>query len=79
MVRRFYDAGLAKSIKSGIKEAGCEGIRVDQEKYMNKIDYEVIVKIRTTHFLVVNFTSEMKGHVVGCAIKRAWHMSWISP
>jgi len=48
--------GYAKGIKPGIEDAGYRPFRVDQAKFNDKIDDEIIAQIRRSRFLVADFT-----------------------
>ncbi len=45
-------------IQPAIAEAGYEAFRIDQHEHINRIDDEILSQIRTSRFLVADFTSE---------------------
>jgi nucleoside 2-deoxyribosyltransferase len=49
------------SIEPGIKAAGFEALRVDQKEHNNRIDDEIIASIRTSRFLVADFSVDRGG------------------
>jgi len=53
----LYSQGIAP----GIKAAGYEPLRVDQKEHNNRIDDEIIASIRTSRFLVADFSIDRGG------------------
>jgi nucleoside 2-deoxyribosyltransferase len=51
----------AKAIAAAIRAAGYLPIRVDQVEHINKIDDEIIARIRASKFLVADFTLQRNG------------------
>ena len=45
-----------KAIKPGIEQAGCRAVRIDREEHLNKIDDEIIARLRRVRFIVADFT-----------------------
>ena len=50
-----------ESIKSAITAAGYRPIRIDEVEHTNKIDDEILAKIRQSRFLVADFTGQRHG------------------
>jgi nucleoside 2-deoxyribosyltransferase len=50
-----------KSISAAIRASGYLPIRVDQVEHVNKIDDEIIARIRASKFLVADFTLQRNG------------------
>lgn len=50
-----------RAISEAIKEAGYVPVRVDQVEHINKIDDEIIARIRAAKFLVADFTMQRNG------------------
>jgi nucleoside 2-deoxyribosyltransferase len=50
-----------KSIQSAIVAAGYIPIRIDEQEHVNKIDDEIIARIRQSKFLVADFTGQRNG------------------
>jgi nucleoside 2-deoxyribosyltransferase len=48
-------------IKSAITEAGYHPIRIDEVEHVNRIDDEILAKIRQSRFLVADFTHQRHG------------------
>jgi len=46
----------AKGIEPAITKAGYRAIRIDKEHFVNKIDDEIILRIRESRFIVADFT-----------------------
>lgn len=46
----------AKGIEPAIQKAGYRAFRIDKEKFINKIDDEIILRIRESRFVVADFT-----------------------
>ncbi|MDY8164036.1 hypothetical protein P4310_29510 [Bacillus thuringiensis] len=55
------DSPYKNGIATAVKEAGYEPIRIDKVKHNNKIDDEIIVKIRQSKFVIVDFTEHRGG------------------
>ncbi len=55
------DCAWEQGIKLGIKDAGYEPIRIDQEEFNNKIDDKIIAEIRRSRFVVADFTQGNDG------------------
>jgi hypothetical protein len=53
----IYDEGIAPAIR----KAGFKPVRVDREHHVNRIDDEIIGRIRTSRFLVADFTGQRPG------------------
>ncbi len=53
-----YENGIVPAIK----EAGYEPLRIDRKEHNNKIDDEIIAEIKSSKFLVADFTSGTTGH-----------------
>jgi nucleoside 2-deoxyribosyltransferase len=49
------------AIKSGIAAAGYHPIRIDEVEHVNRIDDEILSKIRQSKFLVADFTGQRLG------------------
>ncbi|PGD05963.1 hypothetical protein [Bacillus toyonensis] len=56
------DSLYQNAIATAVKEAGYEPIRIDKVEHNNKIDDEIIVKIRQSKFIIADFT-EHRGDV----------------
>ncbi len=56
-MQNTYDNAISK----GILDAGYKPHRVDQREYNDKIDDEIIVQIRRSHFIVADFTGHRGG------------------
>jgi nucleoside 2-deoxyribosyltransferase len=50
-----------ESIKSAIAAAGYRPIRIDEVEHVNRIDDEILAKIRQSRFLVADFTGQRHG------------------
>ena len=50
--------GLKEEIKKGIKQAGCEPLKIDEKEYNNKIDDEILSDIDQSRFFICDLTSE---------------------
>jgi nucleoside 2-deoxyribosyltransferase len=50
-----------KSIQSAIAASGYVPIRIDEVEHVNKIDDEIIARIRQSKFLVADFTGQRNG------------------
>lgn len=48
-------------LEPGIWDAGYEPVRVDQYEHSERIDDEIIARIRQCRFLVADFTEQKKG------------------
>jgi len=55
--RKLY----GEAISEGIKAAGYNPIRIDQVEHVNRIDDEIIARIRSSKFLVADFTMQRNG------------------
>lgn len=53
------DAWLA--LDKGIRDSGYEPLRIDQKQHNNKIDDEIVARIRRSKFLVADFTGHRGG------------------
>jgi nucleoside 2-deoxyribosyltransferase len=47
-----------EGIEPAIRRAGYEPFRIDRHEHVNRIDDEILAQIRTSRFLVADFTSE---------------------
>jgi nucleoside 2-deoxyribosyltransferase len=52
---------MRDAIKSAIIAAGYQPIRIDEVEHTNKIDDEILAKIRQSRFLVADFTGQRHG------------------
>jgi hypothetical protein len=50
-----------EAIKSAITEAGYRPLRIDEVEHVNRIDDEILAKIRQSKFLVADFTGQRHG------------------
>lgn len=50
-----------EGFKPGIREAGYEPVRVDEEDHLHKIDDKIIAEIRRSRFIVADFTGARGG------------------
>ncbi|MGA2887282.1 MAG: hypothetical protein ABSE51_04470 [Terracidiphilus sp.] len=50
-----------ESIKSAITTTGYRPIRIDEVEHVNRIDDEILAKIRQSRFLVADFTGQRRG------------------
>lgn len=50
-----------KAVKQGIEEAGYKAVRIDMKQHNNRIDDEIIATIRSSKFLVADFTGQRGG------------------
>lgn len=50
-----------EAIKSAITAAGYHPIRIDEHEHVNRIDDEILAKIRQSRFLVADFTGQRHG------------------
>ena len=50
-----------EGFKAGIREAGYEPVRVDEEDHLHKIDDKIIAEIRRSRFIVADFTGTRGG------------------
>jgi hypothetical protein len=50
-----------EAIKAAIAEAGYLPIRIDEVQHVNKIDDEIIARIRSSKFMVADFTGQRQG------------------
>ena len=50
-----------KGFEPGIRKAGYDPVRIDQKQHVNKIDDEIIAKIRRARFIVADFTQDESG------------------
>jgi len=50
------DSAWLEGIRPGVKAAGYEPIRVDQEEYIDRIDDRIVLGIRESRFIVADFT-----------------------
>ena len=55
------DQAWQKGFEPGIREAGCEPVRIDQKQHVNKIDDEVRAEIRRAQFVVADLTGDRGG------------------
>lgn len=55
------DSPYKNAIATAVKEAGYEPIRIDKVEHNNKIDDEIIVKIRQSKFVIADFTEHRGG------------------
>ncbi len=64
-VAMWFDDSLKeaweKGIKRGIKDAGYEAVRIDQQEHNDKIDDRIIAEIRRSRFVVADFTQGEDG------------------
>ena len=64
-VAMWFDPSLhdawEQGIRLGIKDAGYDAIRIDNEEHLNKIDDEIIAEIRRARFVVADFTQGRGG------------------
>ena len=69
-----YDEGF----QIGILKAGYDPIRVDKEEHTNRIDDEIIAHIRTSAFIVADFTGHCGGvyFEAGFALGLNLHVIW---
>jgi nucleoside 2-deoxyribosyltransferase len=51
----------SEAIKSAIATAGYHPIRIDEVEHVNRIDDEILAKIRQSRFLVADFTGQRHG------------------
>ena len=56
-LKPLYDIG----IYPGIRNASYEPVRLDREEHNNKVDDEIVVRIRQCKFLVADFTKDRGG------------------
>jgi hypothetical protein len=56
-MKRIYESAFAKAIS----DAGYKPHRVDQREYTDKIDDEIIAQIRSSRFIVADFTGQRAG------------------
>jgi nucleoside 2-deoxyribosyltransferase len=50
-----------EAIKTAVKNAGYIPIRIDEVEHVNKIDDQIIAQIRSSKFLISDFTSQRNG------------------
>ena len=50
-----------EAIKTAVTNAGYIPIRIDEIEHVNKIDDEIIARIRSSKFLISDFTSQRNG------------------
>ncbi len=50
-----------KAISTAVKAAGYSPVRVDQIEHVNRIDDEIIARIRSSKFLIADFTNQRNG------------------
>ena len=53
----IYQNGFA----SGIKRAGYTPVRIDREEHINRIDDEILARIRSSAFVIADFTGHRGG------------------
>jgi hypothetical protein len=78
----FMQSAWQEGIEPAIQSAGYEAFRVDRHEHVNRIDDEILAKIRTSRFLIADFTSEpekARGGVyfeAGFALGLEKHVIW---
>lgn len=76
-VKDVYEEG----IKKGIEDAGYEPLRMDMLQHNNRIDDEIIAKIRASRFLVTDLTGQRggayfeAGYAMGLGLPVIWTCS----
>jgi nucleoside 2-deoxyribosyltransferase len=63
-VAMWFDASRLEAdaaITEAIRKAGYHPIRIDREEHLNRIDDEIIARIRQSKFLVADFTGQRNG------------------
>lgn len=63
-IAMWFDASqdaVNKSIQSAVTDAGYVPIRIDEVEHVNRIDDEIIARIRQSKFLVADFTGQRNG------------------
>lgn len=64
-VAMWFDASMNEvydaAIESAIREAGYKAVRIDREQHANRIDDEIISRIKGSRFMVADFTGQRHG------------------
>lgn len=55
------DKAWQEGFEPGIRKAGYDPVRIDQQQHVNKIDDEIIAEIRKARFIVADFTQDERG------------------
>lgn len=70
-----------EAIKPGIEAAGYEPLRMDMYQHNNRIDDEIIARIRRSKFIVADFTGQRGGvyFEAGFALGMGLQVVWVCP
>lgn len=58
---KIFDEIYEQGFASGIRKAGYDPVRIDRKEHINKIDDEIIAEIRSSAFVVADFTGHRGG------------------
>lgn len=64
-VAMWFDAPMNEvydeAIEPAVREAGYKAVRIDREQHANRIDDEIIGRIKASRFMVADFTGQRAG------------------
>ena len=64
-VAMWFDASMDpiydEAINPAVREAGYKAVRIDREQHANRIDDEIIGRIKGSRFMVADFTGQREG------------------